>query len=876
MTFDLGIIEAAATLDASDFEGKLSGLAESAERALSGIDSSPAVSEIENVGSAASEASDAVQTIGENAEDAGQKTVEAAKEAGENIDSLAKKAAKAAAAFFGIQKAIGLLSASFKKFTIQEDAVVSLERSLQNAGAETETYSRRLQRLAAELQKVTKHGDEATLAAMSQAMNLGISASQMEEVTKAAMGLAAAIGVDLNTAMSLMVRANAGHTETLAKYGITLDGTLTKEQRFQQLLEIGKQKFPLAEAKSASDKLQQMGNAVGDTGEAIGRMLSTAVMPLVGGITKLSTAFNNMRAPAQRTTVAVAGAAATILLLRTSIGAAANQAVILAVKNAMLALSHIAAAAAAAKQAGVIAVLKVGLLASAKAAAAFLASLGPIGWAAIAIAGAAAAVWLLGNSAEKTQKQYEGMTEALDKANDALREGDASRKADLDKIERLQQLAKYERLNSNEQAEALKLIKQLNNEYGVQVGEIDAVTGKLNLQSEAVSRLRAEMQEQRRQELQARIDAAKAKVEAASGKVIEAANSYNRYDALNSVLRLPGVIDFDEAANGKRLLEMNEAQAAMDEANAQLRSATAEMENFKNGLNLITAQAEDNATAAANEAQRAAKEEIENTRWQIEFDTADAAKQLEMLKSKAATLSEELFASAGNKREEDYTADEIGKLKQIEEIRARVNQMTKESADAFRQEQDSFAEEQARRSEELAQRKFDERLRLMEKAGDTKGIDQLLTSQLEQARAAANQAAQAYEQARKDAAADGIMTAEEREKLSEARQKLNEATRKQDESYAKLAENRLKEAERRAQKEMERQRKETEQNRQTVGSFSLRGFAAMVGNGSPMAKTAQNTREMVKSTKKVEERTREIYKKLSEGITVTGGEMEYA
>lgn len=165
---------------------------------------------------------------------------------------------------------------SVKSFMVQEDAVNRLRAALIASGDATAYTLPIMQKYASEIQRTTKYGDEQVLAALAYGKNLGIQTDQLQEAGKAAAGLAAKYSIDLNTAMMLVGRASQGQTQMLARYGIVLDKTGTKEQQFAQLLKIGASSFGLAEAeaKTLSGSITQMGNAWGDVQEGIGAVIS--------------------------------------------------------------------------------------------------------------------------------------------------------------------------------------------------------------------------------------------------------------------------------------------------------------------------------------------------------------------------------------------------------------------------------------------------------------------------------------------------------------------------------------------------------------------------------------------------------------------------
>ena len=190
---------------------------------------------------------------------------------GNETKSMLGKIAGIGAAYIGFNSLKSAVEGSIKAFTVQENAVNALERALANKGASA--YSEQLQQLASDLQAVTTYGDEATIATMALGINMGLPAEKMKDATKAAMGLAAAYSMDLNTAMQLMAKAYSGNTGALSRYGIKLDETKNKQEQFTEILEQGKKAFPLAEAQTTSQKLTQLSNAWGDLMEVIGEFI---------------------------------------------------------------------------------------------------------------------------------------------------------------------------------------------------------------------------------------------------------------------------------------------------------------------------------------------------------------------------------------------------------------------------------------------------------------------------------------------------------------------------------------------------------------------------------------------------------------------------
>ena len=230
-----------------------------------------------------------------------------------SAESVFKKIGSIAAAYLSWRSIADVTSA----FMTQQDAVEGVRSALRNLGRETDANTAKFARFAAEMQKITKYGDESTLAVMSQGMRLGIDPSQIESVTKSAMGLSQKLGIDLPTSMQLLARASHGHTEMLARYGIQLDENLTKEEQYQQILKQGADGFSLVTdaATTARGQIAQMMNALGDSKEVLGGIAAEILLPAATAVKEISTAFNNLDPAMQRVIVSAGTLGAALAAL---------------------------------------------------------------------------------------------------------------------------------------------------------------------------------------------------------------------------------------------------------------------------------------------------------------------------------------------------------------------------------------------------------------------------------------------------------------------------------------------------------------------------------------------------------------------------------
>jgi hypothetical protein len=221
----------------------------------------------------------------------------------QNISSLGSKLT-ALAASVGVT---AFIYKSISAFQEQEDAINNLRISLQSNGDAVTSNLSKFSAYASEMQKQTIYGDELILSQMAFGRNLGITADKLELATTAAIGLAAKYRLDLPNAMMLMGRASQGQTTMLAKYGIVLDESLSPQEKFNKLLEIGAGNFALAQAQTEtlSGRLIVAKNAFGEIMEAFGEGISTSfnltgnISSLTGKIQELTNWFNGIDKPTQ-------------------------------------------------------------------------------------------------------------------------------------------------------------------------------------------------------------------------------------------------------------------------------------------------------------------------------------------------------------------------------------------------------------------------------------------------------------------------------------------------------------------------------------------------------------------------------------------------
>jgi len=202
------------------------------------------------------------------------------------------------------QFAVDQIGQAIEAASQQEQADVKLANAVATLGGNTARLTAHLKDQASALQLTTTFTDDSIQAAQALLVSLGrLSGEGLDRATKAAVALAQGLGVDLESAATLLAKAAAGSTVTLARYGIVLDDTLSKSEKFEAVLKFVEGRFgSLAEAMGGSfqGRLTQAKNQFGELQEAIGNSIIHSP-EVLAGLKSIADSFKEM-------TDAVAGA----------------------------------------------------------------------------------------------------------------------------------------------------------------------------------------------------------------------------------------------------------------------------------------------------------------------------------------------------------------------------------------------------------------------------------------------------------------------------------------------------------------------------------------------------------------------------------------
>jgi len=171
------------------------------------------------------------------------------------------------------------------------NAFNKLQVALAQTGQLTGTVAQDFAAYAGEIQKTTKFGDDAVISAGALIQQLGrLDAEGLQRATQASVDLAAALGIDLETAAQMVGKAAAGNTQTFGRLGIEIEKGSTKAETFSNTLRALErfQGSAVAQSQTYSGSVVKLGNAYEDLQKQVGFSITqnVAVVDVIGAVTK--------------------------------------------------------------------------------------------------------------------------------------------------------------------------------------------------------------------------------------------------------------------------------------------------------------------------------------------------------------------------------------------------------------------------------------------------------------------------------------------------------------------------------------------------------------------------------------------------------------
>ena len=197
-------------------------------------------------------------------------------------------------------------------FDKQAQAEARLAAQLSVNGKAVEVTMDKYKAFAASLQKISTVGDEATLELMQLSESMG--SPNTIEATKNAIGLSKALGIDLKSALKMVVLAQNGEYTMLNRYVPLLRKATTETEKaaIVSKLYAGGLAIAKAEAVTGLGPMKQLTNSLGDLMESFGKIISEAIQPFVYKLKGVIEKFNELSSSTKKIIVLVASIAAAI------------------------------------------------------------------------------------------------------------------------------------------------------------------------------------------------------------------------------------------------------------------------------------------------------------------------------------------------------------------------------------------------------------------------------------------------------------------------------------------------------------------------------------------------------------------------------------
>ena len=222
------------------------------------------------------------------------------KSAESSFGSMFKKLAGGVAVAALASKAWRALADTFEESIeaakVQGDAIADLDATLAKLGPTASSVSQALQAQASELQKVTRFGDEATIAAQAQLAVFTQNEEILKGLTIAAQDFATAQGIDVVAAAQLLGKTLGSSTNALVRYGVEVEGVASSGGRAESIIENLSELFggrATAAAETYAGAMVQVANAQGDVLERLGQAV-TSSEEVVAATNELAASYGNL------------------------------------------------------------------------------------------------------------------------------------------------------------------------------------------------------------------------------------------------------------------------------------------------------------------------------------------------------------------------------------------------------------------------------------------------------------------------------------------------------------------------------------------------------------------------------------------------------
>jgi hypothetical protein len=210
----------------------------------------------------------------------------------DGLNNTFKKVGGAVATYFAVDKIVAFGKESFKAFEEAEQNATKLTNAVKMVGGSSSDLEA-LMKQSSELQNKGIFSDDATQQIQTQALQFGLTAKQVQEMTPIVEDFASATGQSADSAMQSVLMGTNGMMRGLKAYGINLQDTGDKSKNLQQVMGALGAKFAgtneLIAKTTTAGQMAQFTNQVDDLQEVIGESLASALSKVLPYIIDLVT-----------------------------------------------------------------------------------------------------------------------------------------------------------------------------------------------------------------------------------------------------------------------------------------------------------------------------------------------------------------------------------------------------------------------------------------------------------------------------------------------------------------------------------------------------------------------------------------------------------
>jgi len=179
----------------------------------------------------------------------------------------------------------------------EEQALTRLNNSLALSGNFSAEAARGLQTFAGEMEELTNVGDDVVLSNLAVLSSITkLDAEGLKVAQKSALDMAAALGIDLDSATRLVAKGIEGNTEAFKRYGITIEKGRNDTENFTNVVNALSNQFGGAAAgsiKNFGGAVTSLSNSFGNFTEELAKSVTQNPV-VIAMLSKITEIFKNL------------------------------------------------------------------------------------------------------------------------------------------------------------------------------------------------------------------------------------------------------------------------------------------------------------------------------------------------------------------------------------------------------------------------------------------------------------------------------------------------------------------------------------------------------------------------------------------------------